>query len=157
MFINVDLPAPFSPSSASTSPGAMARSTPASATTPGKVLTIPRSSTRGWRIRLLRRRRLPFDALQQPVEAQDLLERHDLAGWQALLAALIAQGSLKHLERAVHDALSSLIDQGDDIGRDLAVHRAQADHLVRQPAVVILRLELLVRDTSYVCDIYLLP
>src|SRR3990172_540964 len=131
MFINVDFPAPFSPSNASTSPGAMARSTPAFATTPGKVLTMPRSSTRGWRIRLLRRRRLPFDALQQPVEAQDLLERHDLAGCDTLLAALIAQGALEHLERTVHDALLTLFDQGGNIGWDLAVHRAQADHLVR--------------------------
>src|SRR5262245_58861164 len=42
--MSVDLPAPFSPTSACTSPGASARPTRSSARTPGNALTIPRAS-----------------------------------------------------------------------------------------------------------------
>src|SRR5690242_1516456 len=45
MFESVLLPAPFSPSSACTSPAAAAKSTPSFATTPGKRFVIPRSSS----------------------------------------------------------------------------------------------------------------
>src|SRR5882672_10199087 len=45
-FINVDLPAPFSPSSTWTSPARRSKSTPSSATTPGKRLETPRISRR---------------------------------------------------------------------------------------------------------------
>src|SRR5579884_3174098 len=44
MFISVDLPAPFSPSSACTSPVRRSKSTWSSATMPGKRFVIPRSS-----------------------------------------------------------------------------------------------------------------
>src|SRR5215211_7585180 len=47
MFISVDLPAPFSPRSACTSPLRRSKSTPSLATTPGKRLVIPLSSRRG--------------------------------------------------------------------------------------------------------------
>src|SRR5580765_858347 len=47
MFISVDLPAPFSPRSACTSPAATSRSTWSLASTPGKRLVIPRSSRTG--------------------------------------------------------------------------------------------------------------
>ena len=47
MLISVDLPAPFSPSSACTSPAQSVRSMPSLATTPGKTLVIPRSSQSG--------------------------------------------------------------------------------------------------------------
>src|SRR4029453_854714 len=47
MFISVDLPAPFSPRSACTSPLRRSKSTPSFATTPGKRLVIPLSSRRG--------------------------------------------------------------------------------------------------------------
>src|SRR5882757_2101786 len=47
MFISVDLPAPFSPSSAWISPRRTSRSTSALAMTPGKYLAIPRNSTIG--------------------------------------------------------------------------------------------------------------
>ena len=43
IFISVDLPAPFSPHSACTSPRRSSKSTPSSASTPGKRFTIPRS------------------------------------------------------------------------------------------------------------------
>src|SRR6476661_7025414 len=45
MFIRVLLPAPFSPSSAWTSPRRRSKSTSSLASTPGKRLTIPRAST----------------------------------------------------------------------------------------------------------------
>src|SRR4051794_5363458 len=47
MFISVDLPAPFSPSSACTSPRRRSKSTWSFARTPGKRLVIPRSSRTG--------------------------------------------------------------------------------------------------------------
>src|SRR4051812_13913324 len=47
MFESVLLPAPFSPSSACTSPAAASKSTPSFARTPGNRLVIPRISTAG--------------------------------------------------------------------------------------------------------------
>src|SRR5438128_740951 len=47
MFISVDFPAPFSPSSACTSPSRRSKSTRSFARTPGKRLVIPRSSRTG--------------------------------------------------------------------------------------------------------------
>ena len=45
MFESVLLPAPFSPSSACTSPSAASKSTPSFATTPGNRFVIPRRAT----------------------------------------------------------------------------------------------------------------
>src|SRR5512144_2620978 len=45
--INVDLPAPFSPISAWTSPARSSRSTSSLASTPGKRFVMPSSTTRG--------------------------------------------------------------------------------------------------------------
>src|SRR5471032_2410483 len=50
-FINVDLPAPFSPHKPTHSPGETVRSMPSSAFTPEKVLTMPRIVNRGCVIR----------------------------------------------------------------------------------------------------------
>ena len=47
MFESVLLPAPFSPSSACTSPAAATKSTASFASTPGKRFVIPRISTAG--------------------------------------------------------------------------------------------------------------
>src|SRR3954468_20246407 len=47
MFISVDFPAPFSPSSACTSPRRSSKSTWSFATTPGKRFVMPMSSRRG--------------------------------------------------------------------------------------------------------------
>src|SRR5262245_60989033 len=49
IFMSVDLPAPFSPSSTCTSPRCTARSTPSSATTPGNRLQMPRITNAGAR------------------------------------------------------------------------------------------------------------
>src|SRR3954468_399161 len=45
IFASVDLPAPFSPTSACTSPAASSRSTPRSARTPANALTTPPAET----------------------------------------------------------------------------------------------------------------
>ncbi len=47
IFTSVDLPAPFSPTSAVTRPGRSTRSTPSSALTPGNCLEMPRNSSNG--------------------------------------------------------------------------------------------------------------
>src|ERR1700744_2208992 len=47
IFMRVDLPAPFSPHKATTSPGPMVRLTESSATTPGNRLEIPPISSNG--------------------------------------------------------------------------------------------------------------
>src|SRR5581483_3569659 len=47
MFISVDLPAPFSPRSACTSPARTSKSTPSFAITPGNRFVIPRTSSTG--------------------------------------------------------------------------------------------------------------
>ena len=49
IFISVDLPAPFSPTSPCTSPRRRVKSTPVSAVTPPNVLPIPDSSRIGGR------------------------------------------------------------------------------------------------------------
>src|SRR5579872_827604 len=53
IFMSVDLPAPFSPTSACTSARSTSRSTPSRARTPGKVFTIPRIRSSGLLIALL--------------------------------------------------------------------------------------------------------
>ena len=53
IFIRVLLPAPFSPTSAWTSPGHIVRSTPLSARTPGKLFVTPRTVRIGCPGRLL--------------------------------------------------------------------------------------------------------
>src|SRR3954463_16006252 len=47
ILISVDLPAPFSPTRAWTSPGSSAKSTPARAVAPPKVLVMPSIRSRG--------------------------------------------------------------------------------------------------------------
>ena len=47
IFISVDLPAPFSPTSACTSPAITSNETPSSARTPGNVLTMSRIASNG--------------------------------------------------------------------------------------------------------------
>src|SRR5487761_2285263 len=52
IFINVDLPAPFSPTRASTSPACNSRSTPSSARTPGNDFPMARIWSNGASLRL---------------------------------------------------------------------------------------------------------
>src|SRR5919206_2716717 len=69
MFISVDLPAPFSPSRACTSPLRRSKSTWSSATTPGKRFVMPRISRTvdaSTAQRILRRRGAPFAVKSVP-------------------------------------------------------------------------------------------
>src|SRR6185312_8878923 len=106
MFESVDLPAPFSPSSACTSPSAASKSTPSLATTPGNRFVIPLSATAagtGGRrarrvphaprptVRRFLALRAPDDALDEPVHRVQVLHGHPLALLQAQLAALVVQ------------------------------------------------------------------
>src|SRR5919197_4908539 len=100
MFISVDLPAPFSPRRACTSPRRRSKSTPSFATTPGNLFVIDRSSrtgtsairddsTTGSRGRSRRRR----GAGSSPAPRRStfvllLRRRHDLAGRYQLLDLL---------------------------------------------------------------------
>src|SRR5712691_1100601 len=64
MLESVVLPAPFSPSSACTSPTAASKSTPSFATTPGKRLLIPTMRTAGTEEAPAGPAPLPFTSLQ---------------------------------------------------------------------------------------------
>src|SRR5438477_454768 len=102
MFERVDLPAPFSPSRACTSPSAASKSTRSLARTPGNRFVMPVSETAAAIARGLRRGagapphvtllalRAPDDALDEPVHRVQLLDRHALALRHAELAALVA-------------------------------------------------------------------
>src|SRR3954469_18474027 len=93
MFESVDFPAPFSPSSACTSPGAAWKSTPSFASTPGKRFVIPRIATAEDRgapsaplgpissalaSPKLLAARPPDHALPEPVHRVELLDGHSL-------------------------------------------------------------------------------
>src|ERR1700690_1921633 len=84
MFERVLLPAPFSPSSACTSPAAASKSTPSLATTPGNRFVTPRSETADIVVGSVRRGpeaprrrrsalRASLDALDEPVDRVELL------------------------------------------------------------------------------------
>src|SRR5215218_2298852 len=96
MFESVLLPAPFSPSSACTSPAAASKSTPSFATTPGNDFEIPRIETAGERgcspaadnpLAL----GAADNALDEPVHPVQIPHAKPLALRDAQLAALVVQ------------------------------------------------------------------
>src|SRR5437870_409727 len=102
MFESVDLPAPFSPSRACTSPSAASKSTRSFATTPGKRLVIPRRLTAA--VMKMRRagRDVPpvlewlalgasDDALDEPVHRVEVGNSQPLALRDPQLPALVVQ------------------------------------------------------------------
>src|SRR6266511_2467833 len=105
MFESVDLPAPFSPSSAWTSPTAASKSTASFASTPGKRLLIPRMLTADWpgapaNPPLTDRSsgrpngstlRAADHALHEPVHGVQILDGQPLALGDAELAGLVVQ------------------------------------------------------------------
>src|SRR5258707_12906403 len=103
MLDRVLLPAPFSPSSACTSPAWISRSTSAFATTPGKRLVTPRSVTAGTGAVTLRgsltRGRSALggadDALDEPVHSEDVVQAELLALGHAQLARLVRDQALE--------------------------------------------------------------
>src|SRR4051812_8205227 len=84
IFIRVDLPAPFSPSSTCTSPATNSKSTPSSAITPGNVFRIPRSASTGVVESLILEQHPPLahrrrdQAKQMGKRGRDVIDAHAL-------------------------------------------------------------------------------
>src|SRR5215213_2748555 len=137
MFESVLLPAPFSPSSACTSPARISRSTPALATTPGKRFVTPRSVTAGvaavtLRGSLTRGRsalRGADDALDEPVHREDVAQAHLLALGHAQLARLVVERALELVERALRDRRALGGDGGLRLRRDPGAVGREVDEL----------------------------
>src|SRR5712692_2792797 len=121
MFESVLLPAPFSPSSACTSPDAASKSTASFASTPGKRLVIPCMATAGEApgspaplaaaaelgaccpTGLARRRNVghgPDDALYEPLHRVQVLDPQALAFGNLELAGLVVDGTAELVEAA---------------------------------------------------------
>src|SRR5712692_1699504 len=126
MFESVLLPAPFSPSSACTSPDAASKSTASFASTPGKRLVIPCMATAGEApgspaplaaaaelgaccpTGLARRRNVghgPDDALYEPLHRVQVLDPQALAFRNRDLAALVLHRPAELVEGVVLDRL----------------------------------------------------
>src|SRR5258708_9166181 len=91
MFISEDLPAPFSPSRACTSPHSAQNAAPSSATNPSKDFRIPASSSAA-RISLLR-----DHALDVPVHLPQLGVGKHLPGGHARLAFAVCKRTGVHV------------------------------------------------------------
>src|SRR5437773_2072577 len=126
MFESVLLPAPFSPSSACTSPTAASKSTPSFASTPGNRFVIPRMTTAApfWAaVRVaasftaLLARRATDHALHEPVHSVEAVrsareDLHRLALRNAQLPTLIVERAGEHVEAAVLHRLHLRGDPG---------------------------------------------
>src|SRR5579884_2238297 len=121
MFISVDLPAPFSPSSACTSPLRRSKSTWSFARTPGKRLVMPRSSRTGV-------------SVGAAATSGDSTERAtgacSKAGPGRNCAELPDLG--RGLDLARDDLRAELVDLLDVRGRHVRVDLAEADAVVLQ-------------------------
>src|SRR5581483_5930914 len=151
MFESVLLPAPFSPSSACTSPAAASKSTPSLATTPGNRFVIPRRTTAASEEAAVvttrpsaipSRRNGPLalgaalDALDEPVHRVQVLDGHPLALRDPHLAALVAQRPRELVEGALDQRLPLRRDQLLRLRRHLRPVRRQADEPILERAVV---------------------
>src|SRR5438093_4973742 len=109
MFESVVLPAPFSPSSAWTSPAAASKSTSALATTAGKRFVIPRSATAGGGGEAcasppgLSTLGATDHALDEPAHRVQVLDREPLPLRNAQLALLVIERTGELVELAAHD------------------------------------------------------
>src|SRR5438067_10447688 len=139
MFESVLLPAPFSPSSACTSPTAASTSTRSFATTPGKRFVIPRSrsaTAAPWgtgpaglsptRCGLLALWTTD-DPLHQPVHRVALLHRQHMALRDAELPALVVERARERLELASDDRRLLRRDRGLRLRRDRGAVGGEAD------------------------------
>src|SRR5215208_4552447 len=111
MFISVDLPAPFSPSSACTSPCFKSKSIALLASTPGKCLVMPASSRRGASAMALGRR-LRGGPSDPPLDRWELLDR------------------VGDLDLPVDDLLLLGLDLVDHVLRDLRADLAESDAII---------------------------
>src|SRR5581483_2903796 len=151
MFDSDDLPAPFSPSSACTSPSAASNRTPSFATTPGNRFVMSRSSTAGGMegggrsrssarpvVRLALR--VPDDALHEVVHRVQVVERRPVPGLDPDLAALVADRPAELVPLAALDQRLLLRDQRLRLRRHELAERRQLGEAVLQTAVVVARL-----------------
>src|SRR5918912_49962 len=107
MFMRVDLPAPFSPRRAWTSPLASSKSTWSFATTPGKRLVMPFNSRSG-----------------ASAMARDKCKGASLGPAPLRGSSGLAE-RVRNLERPVQDLLLDLVDLVEDALRHLRAHRAE--------------------------------
>src|SRR6478609_3806497 len=134
MFESVDLPAPFSPSNACTSPSTTSKWTFSFATTPGNRLVIPRSSTavgikRGRARRSSRPPRTAL-ALRAPDDAlHQVVHRHEL-GHRGARPWLDAQLALLVVDRAA-ELVPLAADDLRPLGRDQLLRRGGDARAVR--------------------------
>src|SRR4051812_44486199 len=153
MFESVVFPAPFSPSSACTSPAAASKSTSSFATTPGKRFVIPSSRTAGAVLAFScmsrqtgRARARPVrgqlalgaadHAFDEPVHRVQVLHAQPLALLDAELALLVVERAGELVELAADERLLLRCDQALRLRRDLRPVRGQADQLVLDAPVV---------------------
>src|SRR5215471_17349557 len=121
MFINVDLPAPFSPSSACTSPRRTSNDTSSLATTPGNSLRMPRISRTSSSLTLT-----AVDAIARRREGE--IESPSRRDRQVVLAA----ERRRRLERAGDDLRLVLVHGVDPRLRHRRADCAHADAAVLQ-------------------------
>src|ERR671929_221672 len=117
MLDSVVFPAPFSPSSACTSPSAASKSMWSFATTAGNRLVIPRSAIAGVEggaeapPSALSALGATDDALDEPVHRVQVLDGHALALRDAQLALLVVQRPGELVERALDERGALLCDR----------------------------------------------
>src|SRR5690242_15620757 len=142
MLDSVVLPAPFSPSSACTSPAAASNSTASFATTPGNRFVMPRSATAGVggeacasppELSALGATDHAFD---EPVHRVQLLDRHPLALLDPQLALLVVDRTCELVELAADDRGALLRDRGLRLRRHLLAEGGEPDHAVLHAPVV---------------------
>src|SRR5207248_2212507 len=142
MFDSVVLPAPFSPSSAWTSPAAASKSTCSFATTAGNRFVIPRSATAGGGGEafasppLLSAFGATDHAFDEPVHRVEVLDRETLPLLHAQLALLVVERTRELVELAAQQLRLLAGDHRLRLRRDLRAVRRQADETVLETAVV---------------------
>src|SRR5436189_3191041 len=142
MLDSVVLPAPFSPSSACTSPVAASKSTSSFATTAGNRFVIPRTATAGGGGEAcasppgLSALGATDHAFDEPVHCIEVLDRELLPLLDAELALLVVQRTCELVELAADDGRLLRGDHRLRLGRDLRAVRGQPDHPVLDGAVV---------------------
>src|SRR5215212_2233187 len=140
MFESVLLPAPFSPSSACTSPAAASKSTRSFATTPGNDLEIPRIETAGEACSPAVVNPLALGAadhaLDEPIHPVEVLHAQLLSPLDAQLALLVVQRPSELVELSGDQRLPLRRDRRLRLRRDLRAERCDADHPVLDRPVV---------------------
>src|SRR3954467_8508088 len=151
MFESVDLPAPFSPSSACTSPSAASKWTPSFGTTPGNGLVMSRSSTAAAiekgrtgpepRPPVTRSAlRAPDDALHEVAHRHQVAVRRLVARLDLQLALLVVDRAAELVPLAALDLLLLRSDQRLRLGGDAGTERRELREAVLQAAVIGTRL-----------------